>query len=1020
MKFQQCYLSLALSACLTNVANAAELDTIFVKSNAEVQAEQKKDEVYLHNITNMYSDKEAVERYKGAAPADLFQAFNGVYSGDARNSGAVDPNIRGVQGQGRIPVTIDGTEQAITTWRGYNGANNRNYLDPNLIGGITLEKGPALVAGTASGIGGTVKMRTIDVDDIVAPNQKISVELKLETSNNSVKEHPNNLHLGEDSRMYDPFPGDFLPTTLVKPKTKGEWGKDNAMRLAVGLREEKFDLLVAYSYRRKGNYLSGRGGSHRYEGSVDEKSGRELKQMEPNLPFAASIYRPHTEIPNTSSVMESYLLKNTWRFTDKQELKLGYRHTKMTYGEIMPSRLDFSKFYDRVPQWPLATVTQHTFNADYHYNPDNPLINLKAGIWYTRTISDTNTSVGNPQEPNELDNEFMGIAMQKCYRPMSEEDLANSTPDEFMNQFDLNCMKAEQAEWSKTHPNINGKYNFVNAAQSNAYNTRRGFNLSNQMHLTDKLDLTLSGSFQKEHLTSDHLKSKPNPNSTYESPARMGRRQEWDIAFNFNYRPTNWLMLTAGARYNEYWSYDDYLDKLVKSGVLYKPYEDNPDSPGKISIGKTLSFDEIVSQDIWNQYQQLMTEKDNLREEYRNRLGNRYRRAPEFKRKDREIVDKLDDLLGEGGSWTSLKDDGVIRKHSVEIDFHSDGRLHKEDNPFYNGTLKNEKVINPATGKVTNKYTNSSLGEHYEALKESDKLKKVEKRRAHAFAPAFSATAFLTDNSRVYLRYTQYARMPSIFEDTVGFSASADTNTRFKDARLKPERTKNIEVGYAYDFSSLFNTPTKADVKLSYYHNVTKNVIDRNTDFRFVQLDKRVIDGIELQARYDNGDYFADLGVAYNLKNKVCDADMAVEMDPVAMRVPHCMTGGFPWGYLRTQLQPKYSITANLGGRFFDRKLEIGSRWLYHSKAVNKQEARLFELNESLSTNEKIDLGWNRPMYWQPVLVVDAYIKYQFSPNLTVEFTGTNLTNRYYLDPMTRSMIPAPGRTFKLGLTAKF
>nr|WP_238544429.1 TonB-dependent receptor [Avibacterium paragallinarum] len=47
-------------------------------------------------------------------------------------------------------------------------------------------------------------------------------------------------------------------------------------------------------------------------------------------------------------------------------------------------------------------------------------------------------------------------------------------------------------------------------------------------------------------------------------------------------------------------------------------------------------------------------------------------------------------------------------------------------------------------------------------------------------------------------------------------------------------------------------------------------------------------------------------------------------------------------------------------------------------------------------------------------------MKYQFSPNLTVEFTGTNLTNRYYLDPMTRSMIPAPGRTFKLGLTAKF
>ena len=34
--------------------------------------------------------------------------MTGVYSG------ALDPNVRGVQGQGRVPVTIDGTEQAIT------------------------------------------------------------------------------------------------------------------------------------------------------------------------------------------------------------------------------------------------------------------------------------------------------------------------------------------------------------------------------------------------------------------------------------------------------------------------------------------------------------------------------------------------------------------------------------------------------------------------------------------------------------------------------------------------------------------------------------------------------------------------------------------------------------------------------------------------------------------------------------------------------------------------------------------
>jgi hemoglobin/transferrin/lactoferrin receptor protein len=37
-------------------------------------------------------------------------------------------------------VTVDGTEQALTVWRGYNGANNRNYIDPNLISSIEVEK----------------------------------------------------------------------------------------------------------------------------------------------------------------------------------------------------------------------------------------------------------------------------------------------------------------------------------------------------------------------------------------------------------------------------------------------------------------------------------------------------------------------------------------------------------------------------------------------------------------------------------------------------------------------------------------------------------------------------------------------------------------------------------------------------------------------------------------------------------------------------------------------------------------
>ncbi|MDU8924155.1 TonB-dependent receptor [Pasteurellaceae bacterium LIM206] len=971
--------------------NLDQLDTITINSKAEQRDEQGKDEVYQRNITNMYADKETVERYKGAAPADLFKGFNGVYSGDARNSGAVDPNIRGVQGQGRIPVTVDGTEQALTTWRGYNGANNRNYLDPNLISNITVEKGADLASGNNSGIGGAVKMQTIDVDDILKPGQRVGAELKLETSNNSVKERIPDFKWGQDYRVVgDGTPGDFSPVTLIKPNTKGKYFKDNAIRLAVGLREEKFDLLAAYSYRSKGNYLAGKGGAHKYEGEIDQKSGRELKQIEPNLPFAASIYRPHTEVPNTSIAMESYLLKNTLRLTDKQTLKMGYRHSKITYGEIMPSRLDFKAFHGFVPQWPLATVKQQAFNLDYAYNPDNPWINLKAGAWYTRTVSDTNTSGGNPREANSMDVDWT-LATSDC---VTVNPNPSSPHDYFL--IDHECLRRYGDPLIKKNPNVNGKYSYVNAAQVNAYNTRRGFNLSNTMNLTDKLDLTLSSAFQKERLTSSHFNATPNPSSTYESPPRAGRRQEWDIAFNFNYRPTDWLILTAGARYNEYWSFDDYLDHLVKTGGLYGLYSQS------VEAGQSIRYKEAMTKQEWERY-------TNAFNRWLDLFG--CLDQPECEKEQEHQEEIWRNIQGEAKSIT----DGYRYYDGLRINYRSDGRLHREDNPFYNGTLKNEKVRDPITGEMVNKYQQDGYaGTFYEKLKESEKLTKVEKKRGHAFSPAFSATAFLTDNSRVYVRYVQYARMPSIFEDTIGFSASANSATRFKNASLKPEKARNIEVGYVYDFSHYFNNPTKADIKLSYYHNETKNVIDRDVNFKFVQLDKRKLSGVELQARYDNGDFFADLGIEYRLKNKVCDANTAVELDPVQLRVPHCITGGFAWGYLRTQLQPKYSISSNLGARFFERKLEIGTRWLYHSKAKNKDEDRLWE-------QKVLDGGiWNRPMSWQPVLTLDAYIQYQFSPNLTMEFTGTNLTDRYYLDPMTRSMIPAPGRTFKLGLTARF
>lgn len=107
------------------------------ETGAERDARQK-DAVYDRDLSSTYAGKEEIERHKGVNTADVLKGMVNVFSGDARNGGALDPSIRGIQGPGRVPVIIDGTEQALTVWRGYNGASNRSYIDPSLISGLQV------------------------------------------------------------------------------------------------------------------------------------------------------------------------------------------------------------------------------------------------------------------------------------------------------------------------------------------------------------------------------------------------------------------------------------------------------------------------------------------------------------------------------------------------------------------------------------------------------------------------------------------------------------------------------------------------------------------------------------------------------------------------------------------------------------------------------------------------------------------------------------------------------------------
>lgn len=1011
--------------------------------------ERGKDRVYTREIVNLYKGKEEVETFKGNTVSDLFSGLPGVYSGEARNSGALDPNIRGVQGQGRIPVTIDGTEQAITVWRGMFGANNRNYVDPNIISSVYVEKGPSFNREVKSGIGGSVALKTLEADDIVPEGQKYGVEIKAETSNNSIKPRKATYAENVDYRTlenplnvmggYWRFYADDSDRLTPRFGGKHKFSEDKAYRIAAATKQDNFDAILTYAYRNKGNYFSGKKGAHRYgyysadnAENLRRLNERGIKELSPEAPIIGLFYTPGGEVANTSLETESWLGKTTFRLPNNQSIKLGLRHTHSTFGEVMPSRIlsgggfqgENVNSQNKIAEWPQAWVKQRAYNIDYSWKPEGSRwIDLNASLWTTRTRSKTNSSGGVPGDIAWTDVGW------------------NAAADDWIQGL------RKRPGLDEGLPNTDGRFNTRQAQALYATNNRNGFNFSNRMKLRDNLELTVLGDFQNEKLAThnefadlygNRYKKEFDQNLIYPSSfldtityPRNGRRREYNLGFNFRFEPRPWLTLTAGARYTNFSLQDDSVKKFLDNG-------------GELEAHRGLRYRaEVVA-----------TKKDY--EAYQK--ANACIMSPTCEA-TQEIQDAYAKIIPEGSDGMGIP----MYTKKVRFDWTKDqyGKLNMADHPVLNNPKVLTRVENPAynpadpsSPRFVNKFQNFTAEGSgvlagdvtYRTPLTPAQKQQALKQKGSGWAPAASVTFNLTDYARAYLRYTQTLRFPSIFEGTVGVPISPQLNTTSVNRygyQWKPERGKNFEVGYIHDLTGMFPKMRKADFRINYFRNTTKNIIDRNDQLEFEQFDKQIRSGAELSARFDTGKVYGSLGLIRTIRNDVCDEGAAFtdrlqstvlrlhvqsSGSKPLLRAPTCFPGGVKIdGYLSSMMQPRWSVDAELGARFLKNKLDVGTRFHWHSDVYKTRvdSWRGFEraVNDHYATATDEVKGYTdgiEDMRWTPTAVVDAYLRYRINKNITAELVGTNLTNRYYMDPFSRSFMPAPGRTVRIGITGKF
>ena len=340
----------------TGASGAFTLDPIVVWASDPADAPFRTGRAVAH------ISAEEIDLRRGASPGDMFKGTPGVIAASNNNGSKLDVNIRGMQGQNRVKVAIDGTQQTSTTWRGYAGVDERVYLDSDLIGGIDITKGPSDGAAGAGTPGGVVAVRTLSASDIVKDGARQGWRLRLGAGDNAATAP------------------DSTPTSPVYDQRSDApdlFGSRNASgSLAYGFIGDSVEVMLAYARRSRGNYFAGEHGPTTYS-----FEGRD---------YLLSFTKPGEEVFNSSEDSSTLMAKTTFHWGEGQAIEFGYTQHDTEFGEAMGSLL-FQQD-DGYRQVQLSDITARTYTARYRWQPGNDLVDLAANIWAT-DVSGTTRAV---------------------------------------------------------------------------------------------------------------------------------------------------------------------------------------------------------------------------------------------------------------------------------------------------------------------------------------------------------------------------------------------------------------------------------------------------------------------------------------------------------------------------------------------------------------------------------------------------------------------------------------------------
>jgi hemoglobin/transferrin/lactoferrin receptor protein len=275
--------------------------------------------------------QEQINQTQPTRLSDILVGMPGVSNPERGDDPGSSINIRGLQDFGRVATLVDGVPQDFQ--RSGHFANGQFYLDPEMVGGVDVVRGPVANIYGSGAIGGVAAFQTKDLNDILLPGEIAALQSHV---------------------MY------------------GSNGNEWLASIFGGARGAEGDIFLGGVYRDSGNYTSGSG------------TLNSLQCDSSCAGWPTTTIPGNTSVPNTGDQTESGLAKLTLRPSDGQQIKL----TAITYNTDYNFG-DTTGAGTTIPGIGVygENIKNQTVTAQYTYaRPDTPLIAFQGNLYWNQTV----------------------------------------------------------------------------------------------------------------------------------------------------------------------------------------------------------------------------------------------------------------------------------------------------------------------------------------------------------------------------------------------------------------------------------------------------------------------------------------------------------------------------------------------------------------------------------------------------------------------------------------------------------